>query len=1038
MTLLHLSTSTANKNNGNPYDCKIDIAGRYENVISAELVSLEMNYNQDFDFKEYPTSALSSNDPQTIGTTTYTVTSSTDANPPGWKAFDKIVGSGDDHYWQSTGAGSGSYNPSTGNPIRMGVGLGGYVGEWLKIEINPSITLVKYRIQNRDDVVQCASSWVILGSDDDFTWTLVDERTNIQWASTDVDRGYQEFTLATPVTYQYYAYVGTSSNNGNQDSDVADSYSTISIGEWQLYEKVPQQPLFDEISPNSVSSAIGAFSLRAVNGATAKAVQVVQYQYPIYPFTSPSSVGNQFTQQLADGTYVVNCSSFYENNEPWKFFDINYTTFWSPLTNDYYYQNYNGPYFTIIDGVKLYGEWVSINLPRKTALTSYTIYNNSSTYNMESFVIAGSNDGINWTLVDTQTNITSWVDRRTKIISTIDNEALTVKAFCIDNNNNIYYYSDYNTTVYKQVPYGDKHSYSLSISAIACDLNNNLYFDQPGGGIFKSDTNFSNITRLVQDGEFYFNSISLCTGPTSNLYIIDNYNNRICVYTTYLQTIIEGEDIGGDDILVDSNNNIYILQEYIIKKFLFPLYNTFEIIPIDRFNYFCIDSNDTIYFTKTTGVFVVNNGVTTEISDSYSWIIKTNLNNFVVFFDYIDKTFKTLVESSLPPSLTFTPNSTQEPYSYFRLCIIRTTTSIYPFYNKFLINRWVLNSDSSQDFWADIHGNLTIQGTNQTLDSWLGGVPGYVATWYDQSGAGNHATQTIPENQPQIQKSTKGSGYMLLFTGSQYLVGFTYDKLNNTNYTICASERVGQLVNESSIVSCGNLPLDFNQQLTIGYQIITYFSDQYGNFEEVIISTILDQPIRYGFTLCSSTSGRNMYVYGDPLGNPLTVQNTGRTVQLSIYDGNFLIGTTQSAILAYFYVGEMYEILVFNNSLYDINGTTGTDVPKDIQTIYKSQSGYITNNLFNLTIPRKYISVYIENIGESAPSVSSHITYKIPVSDTSIFWSKNNENEEIIKYQGTSQLKYLNIKVFDSYGNLLPIGPDWSFTIKLHKLNVVS
>jgi len=79
-----------------------------------------------------------------------------------------------------------------------------------------------------------------------------------------------------------------------------------------------------------------------------------------------------------------------------------------------------------------------------------------------------------------------------------------------------------------------------------------------------------------------------------------------------------------------------------------------------------------------------------------------------------------------------------------------------------------------------------------------------------------------------------------------------------------------------------------------------------------------------------------------------------------------------------------------------------------------------------------YVSVYIENIGESAPAESSHITYKIPVSGTSIFWSKNNENNQIIKNQGNSQLKYLNIKVLDSNGNILSPGPDWSFTIKLN------
>jgi len=74
-------------------------------------------------------------------------------------------------------------------------------------------------------------------------------------------------------------------------------------------------------------------------------------------------------------------------------------------------------------------------------------------------------------------------------------------------------------------------------------------------------------------------------------------------------------------------------------------------------------------------------------------------------------------------------------------------------------------TSATQDFYADLFGNLTIQGTGQSLASWLGGATGYVATWYDQSGQGNHATQTNLVSQPQINRTT--SPYSLLFTGSQ-------------------------------------------------------------------------------------------------------------------------------------------------------------------------------------------------------------------------------------------------------------------------------
>ncbi len=59
------------------------------------------------------------------------------------------------------------------------------------------------------------------------------------------------------------------------------------------------------------------------------------------------------------------------------------------------------------------------------------------------------------------------------------------------------------------------------------------------------------------------------------------------------------------------------------------------------------------------------------------------------------------------------------------------------------------SDNAIQDFWADRLGNLlTAPVIGQRIQDWLGGATGYVSTWYDQSGAGNHATQTVTGNQP--------------------------------------------------------------------------------------------------------------------------------------------------------------------------------------------------------------------------------------------------------------------------------------------------
>jgi len=263
-------------------------------------------------------------------------------------------------------------------------------------------------------------------------------------------------------------------------------------------------------------------------------------------------------------------------------------------------------------------------------------------------------------------------------------------------------------------------------------------------------------------------------------------------------------------------------------------------------------------------------------------------------------------------------------------------------------------TSATQDFYADVFGNLlTYPVTGQSLSSWLGGATGYVATWYDQSGKGNDATQTTPASQPQIQKGTKGPGYMILFTGSQYLTGFTSDKLNKTNFTVCMNERrtsaYGNGSTDNPIITCG-LGGAINRYLHNIYRTdTTYLNGVFGSQDVsgTISAFVANEPIRYGFTLRSAISGANIYVYGDPLGTPIKVQNTLRTVLLSNMSSNrnlILGGLNYNYDIpippSTYYIGEMYEILIFKSSFYDTDGTTGTNVPTTVQTIYNDQLSY--------------------------------------------------------------------------------------------------
>ena len=175
----------------------------------------------------YPPSALSSTamTGQTVSGITYTVShSSTCCSAPqyGWSAFDKVVGNYGSGYWQS------AYNYNTSTGVYQGsASLGGYSGEWLKLQLSVSIQLTSYSVEPRSDSwgpLQTPLAWYILGSTDGSTWTVVDSRTGITWTAGVA----QTFYPTNKNTYSYFAIVSSYVAPTN-------TYGSTSISEWILY-----------------------------------------------------------------------------------------------------------------------------------------------------------------------------------------------------------------------------------------------------------------------------------------------------------------------------------------------------------------------------------------------------------------------------------------------------------------------------------------------------------------------------------------------------------------------------------------------------------------------------------------------------------------------------------------------------------------------------------------------------------------------------------------------------------------------------------
>ena len=128
---------------------------------------------------------------------------------------------------------------------------------------------------------------------------------------------------------------------------------------------------------------------------------------------------------LSMNGYIISASSTAQaaylpasNANPWQAFDNNATTFWENFYGSVYGYSTTGAYVgTVSTGGAFYttagiynGEWLQVQLPSPIILINYTIQARSgqeSSKSPNTFVILGSNDGSNWTLLNTQTGITA-------------------------------------------------------------------------------------------------------------------------------------------------------------------------------------------------------------------------------------------------------------------------------------------------------------------------------------------------------------------------------------------------------------------------------------------------------------------------------------------------------------------------------------------------------------------------------------------------------------------------------------------------------
>jgi hypothetical protein len=260
-----------------------------------------------------------------------------------------------------------------------------------------------------------------------------------------------------------------------------------------------------------------------------------------------------------------------------------------------------------------------------------------------------------------------------------------------------------------------------------------------------------------------------------------------------------------------------------------------------------------------------------------------------------------------------------------------TSMTVYDFR---IMNTVLVSSDIvAQDFYTDRKGNLSTKPiAGQFIASWLNGSIGYVSKWYDQSGAENHASQSTAANQPIIQKATKGAGYSCVFNGANSHVlrcaPSTYSLLNGTKYTVVINERRNTSA-DGGYFGVGTTGVS-GTGLIAGYFgtnniVYTHRGDNLDNTIPAYAG--VSEPIRHTtYVYSASSPNKRVYINGSQL------TNTNNSYDLIAPSGEFTIGKSFGTGNTNYYYGEIYELLVFTKSLYDLDNTGGL-----INQIYNNQ-----------------------------------------------------------------------------------------------------
>lgn len=352
--------------------------------------------------------------------------------------------------------------------------------------------------------------------------------------------------------------------------------------------------------------------------------------------------------------------------------------------------------------------------------------------------------------------------------------------------------------------------------------------------------------------------------------------------------------------------------------------------------------------TNTSNIAIVEYNISAASWAPLGNIAYTTSTNVYIAITISGATVKTYVNNSL--AFTGTSRAAFPNASYYTTIGSwngggNANMTVYDFR---VMNKSFVDGDfTPQDFHADERGNLlTAPVVGTSLQNWLGGATGYVTKWYDQSGKGNDASQNTAAAQPIIQRATKGPGYSTLWAGSQRLALGSNAYINNTPYSIQIVERrnVDSVTSGAGYFGWGGNEVNRTSNVlhngyraySVGYPDSQYqvWSNQYGDDKvltniSIKFATAATENVAYTWHIHDLSHASRIYswrggtLYSAGVSNFL---NFLRPEQINQY----FLGWSSVG----YYKGEIYELLVFTQSLHDLDGTTS------INKIYQNQLSY--------------------------------------------------------------------------------------------------